>query len=399
MTSQRDESAGTGRGPTRRDLLATFGLAGTVGLSGLAGCLGGAGGESDSAPTATSAATDAEPKATASQTTHETRSGSREIIDRVGRAVSIPATVEELIAVGPGALNLVSYLDATDRVVGVEENETSWGRLIPYNAANPDLRERPVVGPHKGGDPALIAEQEPDVVLATYVTAGAADDLQAKTDVPVVVLKGSGHPIEKLSSFYDHLRFAGRVLGATDRASAVVEYVRGQIADLEARTADVDDREPVYLAGRSDTGGAGATSTQHPFAPFQFVHADNVADPISGHAMVSQEQLLQWDPAKIFVSESNLERVKEALSRPKYGSVRAVDSGELYGLLPSRFYGDLYGSVLANAYYVGSVLYPDAFADVTPAETADDLYAFLHGTGVYDTLAAEFGGFQRIRLD
>ena len=154
----------------------------TFGSAALAGCLGGTDAEDPTVsdePTAgpgteTSASATPETESPASTTSDatSTESGPREIEDATGRTVSVPSTVEDVVAVGPGMLNLVAYLDATDTLVGVEEPEHSWARDIPYNIANPELQDLPVIGPHRGGDPELIADVDPDVVasfLATFV--------------------------------------------------------------------------------------------------------------------------------------------------------------------------------------------------------------------------------------
>lgn len=365
---------------TRRKLLQTLG---GLGLVGLAGCMG-SGAEPNS-------------KTTTATTTIAT---AKEVTDATGRTVSIPSNVEDVVAVGPGALNLVAYLDAIDMIVGVEENEHSWGRNNPYNIAHPELQDRPVIGPHKGGDPELIADVDPDVVLATYFTAGTADDLQGKIEVPVVIVKASSRSLHRLEKMFEDLQLVADIIGKPDRAESVVEFFETERNRLESRTEDIPEaeRDSVYYAGRSDSGGAGATSTQRPFAPISFVNADNVAESITGHATVSEEKLLTWDPDVIFLAESNLDQVKEALSAGQYSDIQAIKDGEVYGLLPTRFYGNLHGSSIANAYYVGSVLNPNRFEDVDPTAKADEIYDTLLGTGVYDRLAEKFGGFKKITL-
>jgi len=392
MTSHDGGRTGTEREPTRRRLLQ---VVGTVGMLGTAGCLG------ETLPDGSTAAT-AEPAGTGSSGTTTRRVDDGTVTDATGRTVALPGSIEDVVAVGPGALNLVAYLDAVDMVVGVEENEHSWGKNIPYNVANPDLRDRRIVGPHKGGDPELIVDADPDLVVATYFTAGAAKDLQNKIDRPVIVVKAQSRPLHRLRKAYGDLRFLAKVLGKEDRAETVIDRLASERTALNERTADIPDEErrDAYFAGRSDSGGAGATSTQHPFAPFAFVDADNVADAISGHATVNEEKLLTWDPAVIFVSGSNLDRVREAFSAGQYSNLTAVEEGNLYALLPTRFYGNLYGNVLADAYYVGKVLYPERFSDVDPIARADELYGTLFRTDVdvYDELAERFGGFGRVQL-
>ncbi|MFW6017711.1 MAG: ABC transporter substrate-binding protein [Halapricum sp.] len=357
---------------TRRKVLGSIGALGVVGGAGCIGVLGG----------------------------DEATEADETIEDATGRTVEVPSTVEDVVAVGPGMLNLVAMLDATDMVVGVEEPEHTWARDIPYNMANPALQDRPAIGPHKGGDAELIAETNPDVVVATYFTAETARDLQAKIDRPVIVVKADSRPLHRLDGAYEDLRFLADILGTADRAESVIEFFDARREDLQERTESIPESErPVaYYAGRSSEGDAGATSTQHPFAPFAFVGAANAADSIDGHETINKEKLLQWDPDVIFVAGSNRDRVLEALSSGEYATLSAVEAGDVYGLLPTRFYGNLYGNTLADAYYVGSILYPDGFSDVDPVEQTNEIHRTLFGTGVYDQLTEAFGELEKLTV-
>ena len=55
---------------------------------------------------------------------------------------------------------------------------------------------------------------------------------------------------------------------------------------------------------------------------------------------------------------------------------------------------------LANAYYVGKVLYPEQFADIDPAEKADEIYEFVVGAPVFDLLNANVNNlsYQKVEI-
>jgi len=63
-----------------------------------------------------------------------------------------------------------------------------------------------------------------------------------------------------------------------------------------------------------------------------------------------------------------------------------------YGVLPYNWYTQNFGSILANAWYTGTLLYPAAFAGVDPAVQADRIYTFLVGKPVFAEMNAMFGG-------
>jgi len=61
--------------------------------------------------------------------------------------------------------------------------------------------------------------------------------------------------------------------------------------------------------------------------------------------------------------------------------------------LPYNHYTTNLGTCFANAYYVGTVLYPEAFKDIDPEKKANDIYKFLLGKGAYDDMKRSFGGY------
>lgn len=90
----------------------------------------------------------------------------RTIQDMLGREVVIPAQVDRIICSGSGCLRLLVYLQAQDRIVGVDSAEKGGlpfaGDARPYAVANPKLSEHPLFGEFRGHDnPELIAALNP----------------------------------------------------------------------------------------------------------------------------------------------------------------------------------------------------------------------------------------------
>jgi iron complex transport system substrate-binding protein len=143
-----------------------------------------------------------------------------------------------------------------------------------------------------------------------------------------------------------------------------------------------------------------------------FVNADNVAYAPGRslaeleHADVAKEQIVVWDPDVLFVDVSTLQSdpqasaVYELQNDPAYTGLTAVHRGEVYGVLPYNWYTGNYGSILADAYFVGKVLYPERFRDIEPAAKSDEIYGFLVGKAVFQQLNQAFQGmvFRKIPL-
>jgi len=328
------------------------------------------------------------------------------VTDMLGRTVEVPEKVERVVAVGPGALRLIVYLNATDMVVGVEDAETAWSPMgRPYRMAHPELAEKPIIGkggPNPSPNAEAIVAVKPDVIFACYMDASKANALQQQTGVPVVVLSYGELGNFKAQEIYDSLRLAGKILGKEKRAEDIINFIESAYSDLSSRVEGVpDDAKPtVYVGALGFKGGHGIESTQCNFPPFMAVKAKNVACEAnkSGAFFIDKEKLLEWNPDIIFLDENNLHLVLiDYEKNPEiYRSLKAFKNGEIYGILPFNYYTTNIETAIADAYFVGKVLYPDRFSDIDPAEKADEIFKFFVGKELYEEMAEHYGGFKNI---
>lgn len=320
--------------------------------------------------------------------------------DGVDRTVSVPENVERIVGVGAGALRLAVYLEATEAVVGVENFEKR-DKKRPYRLAHPGLVDLPDIGPIHGGDPELIVSAQPELIFWTYTTKGKADDLQKKTGIPVIALNYGRPRPDARDDFYSTLRLMGRILDKERRTERVIEFIEDEIAGLRSKAESTGRPEhSAYVGGIGYRGAHGIVSTEPSYPPFTFLGVENVAGDLGlDHAMVNEEKLLQWDPEYLFVDEAGLSLVKGDLREPKFKGLSAVRSNKVFGLLPYNYYTTNFGTVLADAYYIGKVIYPEAFKETDPEKEAERIYEFLVGKGVYSRMEEIFGGFGKIELD
>ncbi|AEH24866.1 iron ABC transporter substrate-binding protein [Pyrococcus yayanosii] len=338
-----------------------------------------------------------------SSTNTETGKAMITVTDALGRTVEVPAKVTRIVAVGPGALRLIVYLNASDMVVGVEDFEKRYNFGRPYIIAHPELKELPSIGPGGPGklpDFEALIQLKPDVIFITYVDRKTADDIQAKTGIPVVVLSYGRLATFEDEELFKSLELAGKILGKEKRAEEVINFIKSLQKDLMERTSGVEPKT-VYVGGIGYKGAHGIESTEAEYPPFVVTHAKNVADELGeGHHLIDKEKLLEWQPEYIFIDEGGLKLILDDYKKDPdfYNSLRAVKEGNVYGILPYNFYTTNIGTALADAYFIGKVLYPDRFEDIDPAKKADEIYTFLVGKPVYSVMAEQFGGFGKIDL-
>ena len=344
----------------------------------------------------------------------------RVVKDAAGRHVPVPASVERVICSGAGALRLLTYLQAQDMAVAVDDMEKRQSRFDarPYAFANPGFRNRPLFGEFRGHDnPEMILalNPQPQVIFKTYGSMGYNPiELQDKTGIPVIILE-YGDLGKGKDSLYEALRIMGAAAGKEERSRQVIAFFESCIRELEDRTEGIPEnrRKATYVGGIAFKGPHGFQSTEPGYPPFGFVKAKNLAykEVIKGQVLrqsnVAKEKIIEWDPEVLFLDLSTLQMGEDAgglhelRADPAYRTLRAVRKGEVYGVLPYNLYAQNFGSILANAYFVGKLLYPDRFQDIDPSAKADEIYTFLVGKPVFAEMKRIFQGlpFEKIPLN
>ncbi len=354
--------------------------------------------------------------ATATQT--QTAGGTVTVTDSAGRTVTVPDNPSKIAVSGSGSSRYFGWLGATDKMVAIDFQDSNLlkrrAETRPYMLANPQIKDLQVLGASKGVvDPELLMKANPEVVFMSGVSDNAvqtANELTEKTGIPVVLFY-SGDYVINTAKVEDSLRTIAKVLHKEQRAEDVIKYFADTRADLEARAAKAEGtvKPTVYVGGVSHSGAHGFIGTDPTFYPFMTLSANNVAAGVSsttgtGYAETSKEQVIAWDPEIIFIDLNTMEAaggggIYELQTDPSYRELTAVKTGKIYALNPHTSMGTNHETSMANAYYVGKVLYPDLFADIDPEAKADEIYTFVDGAPVFKTLKENMNNLSYTQLE
>lgn len=331
------------------------------------------------------------------ETSSTTQGATRVVTDLLHRRVELPADVKRLVCTGSGALRIASYLGALDLLVGIESSDLRYKNdpKRDYAFANYERFKRlPIIG--KGGgtgytaNPEAILSVEPDVILTGYAPE-AAEQLARETGLPVVSVYylslGLVH-----ESFLQAIALAGEILGRTERAQAIIDFVSSVKRDLAQRAArrGSDAGPTVYPGAVTYSGSHGFAGTYSHFGPLAAVGARSIADRADreGFYETDLEFVLQHDPDVIFLDPGNLSIVREEVKAKGdyFAALKAVRTDRVYAMPSFNQYSTNIAYSLANAYYAGTVLYPEAFGDVDFPKRFDEIVSFFNGRGWYDQM-------------
>lgn len=312
----------------------------------------------------------------------------RIVVDGLGREIEVPAKVETIVTLG-NASRMATYLGLADKMITVTSGDNNDSIVMAYGYYNHDIwADLPVCSSGGYGEinPEVIIEASPDVILCTFeedIVANIEEQLGRKV---VAAPQGT-----LFAEDYEHaLRVFGEACGVSDRAETVIAFIQECLADLDSRTSSIaDDSKPTALcAAATFRGGHGIAGVYANNAVFATVNAKDVTvgyiDAQKG-VEVDKEQVLEWNPDLIVLDASNLGLVENEYAEDPafFESLNAVKNGELYQWPNSTSNYTNVEIPLVNAYYIGSVMFPEAFADVDFETKAEEIFRFFLGHDGY----------------
>ena len=331
------------------------------------------------------------------------------VTDMRGREITVPGEINRVIALDAGALRLLSYLDATDKVIAVEDaghgrEITDYGffSLATYRIAFPELRELPSIG-NKENHEGIIAAA-PELIISSTVDSGQLDQLQDVLGIPVFAVNVD---VELFDSelFYSQLTTLGQVLGRQDRAKELISGIDAVLADLEARASRASGAKRTYAGGMMFFGPADILRTTGDYLPFDFIGAENVmpTSPVGNGQpyMTSVEDLISAAPDYVFIDGANINLSRSGFETNRKvleEQVPAFMNQQVYSTLVYKYYGTNWENQLINAYFVGKVLYPDLYGDISVERKGEEIWQLFFGRPLtYDQVVqAQKGGPEKV---
>jgi len=196
-----------------------------------------------------------------------------QIIDVLNRTVRIPRNLSRIVAIGPGALRLVTYINATHLLAGVEQLELQSCVGRDYAMAFCELFSKlPVIGP--GGprnlpNPEMIMQVKPQLIVMYrgYASQYPPERLEAEVGVPVLVIDYGAPGYLQIDFLNKALALLGKALGKEERARQLTEYINSIEQDLQNRVKNIQNKPLIYIGAISYAGAQPFTTSQARFAP------------------------------------------------------------------------------------------------------------------------------------
>lgn len=315
------------------------------------------------------------------------------VTDMRGRSISVPETIESVIALEAGSLRLLGYLGVTDRIIAVEDvghgrekSPYDFFSLATYRLAFPELKELPSIG-NKQNHEGLIAA-DPDLIICSAVDPAELDRLQEILGIPVFGVDVDVE-LDDSSRFFDQLAALGSLFSVPERARELSLGIQKHLDNLSSRARSVTEPVRAYAGGMMFFGPANLLRTTGDFLPFDQSGALNVmaSNPTGNRQpyMSSIESLIEASPEYVFVDSANLGLSKMGYLEKKElfdQQVPAFREQQVYSTLVYKYYGTNWENQLINSYIVGKVLYPGLYEDVAIEQLSVSILDLFYSGGL-----------------
>lgn len=305
--------------------------------------------------------------------------GTRTVVDMAGRSVEIPLHIGRVYAVGH-CVPLVGAL-APDQLANTMRLSEASKQLL-----SPRLYENKVA-PASGlrlSDEELVKLAPDLIVMETMAGAeDAAARLQARLKAPVVLVD------QDMGRYREAFDFLGDVLGQRNQAESLKDFVATYLEPIREKARLIPEAERVRVYYAENPNGLATNPSGNAHAQvLDIVGARNVAQvgnsPDEAMALVSMEQLLIWQPARILVwtpGADDLVTYRAITQGPLWQQLEAVKHQQVIQIpwQPFSWFDRPPGTNrIIGAIWLANLLYPERFPVDMVKVTQEYFRRFYH---------------------
>lgn len=303
----------------------------------------------------------------------------RIIVDQRGVEVEVPKSIQRMVVL-PMPLPSVIYsiVGSGESIAGMHPTSmVAVERSILAEMA-PEMLKAETGFVTQGFEVNLeeLVKLDPDVVVQWGHVPDVVEEME-EVGLPVIVIevrKGCSQ-----DNFEEWLRIVGELFGKEARTSELAKIQRDIIDEVKGRVAKIEqkDRPRVFFFFNEELRTAGG-DTHHNFW-LEGSGGINVARDLSGWKNVDMEQILEWNPEVIFVSNFTdimpQDILEDKIEGQEWGQVDAVKNGRVYKIPEGVYRWEPPNAERALLFkWVAQKNFPEIFADYDMKKIVKDFY-------------------------
>lgn len=315
-----------------------------------------------------------------------------EITDFAGRTVVLEKPPERVIV-------LTSYWAEVLHILGLDGKIVGVGNYVPYDPYLPEsVRQKPKIGSvFKGLNWESVAGLNPDLIITDWYGGRYGDkeiiEKAQEIGIPVIALTAK--------SAEDNIKVVellGKVFGKEERAKELASWMRNKLNKVKNTGSQIpaDKRKNVLLisAPKDINGPITVYAKGSAWASIvELVGAHNLAFDMTFNTQwpkLDLEKIIAYWGDKVdvlIVTSFNQEKLEKAIREikndPRWGEIKAVKEGRVYGILAgSKGFLEWGPRIVVGIYQMGGLIYPEYYPQWKPI--AKELFEKFYGIS-YET--------------
>jgi len=308
-----------------------------------------------------------------------------ELVLAIVMAFSLNAQ-QRIVLAGRGANMLADaiYLfpDAGERLVAYSSGDQGLGLFM--SAVDPAFKEKVCFDKSAGVE--VIASFKPDLVILKSIAKS-----QYEAPLNALGIRQLYLTLETPEQYYEDIATLGKVLGNQVQAAEIVSWYADHEKRIVSHTSKLSaSQKPKVLLMQLAASGESVWQVP-PDSWMQTIIAERAggipvwkgANPGSGWATVSVEQIAAWNPDVVCIINyrGNSSEAAEAFKKDKrLSSLKAVKEGKVYGF-PQDFYSWDQPDTrwILGLTWLAKQIQPALFRDISIVQTTREFYSFMYG--------------------
>ncbi|MCL0074158.1 ABC transporter substrate-binding protein, partial [Dehalococcoidia bacterium] len=306
----------------------------------------------------------------------------RIIVDQRGIEVEVPKQIERLVALPKPLPSIIySIVGSGESVVGMHPIAmVAVERSILAKMA-PEMLKAEIGFVTTGWEVSLeeLLKLNPDVVLQWSHVPESVEAME-RAGLPVIVIEvRTGHSQD---NFEEWLRIVGELFGKEERAAELAGMQREIISEIMTRVAEIEqaDRPRTLLLFRLENGLVKTVGGDfHHNFWIEESGGINVARDLSGRKNVDKEQILEWNPEVIFISNFTdimpQDILENRIPGQDWSHIDAVINGRVYKIPEGVYRWEPPNAERALLFkWAAQKYFPEVFADLDMQQIVREFY-------------------------
>jgi iron complex transport system substrate-binding protein len=252
----------------------------------------------------------------------DSKTESRELLDRSGRTVTINGPINRVVSTAPSNTEIIVDLGLADKLVAIDRYSTDVWDQVPAGLMLIDFSYP---------DAEAILGLEPDLILAS------GHNVTVSGDDPFRLLKEMGIPVAYISmstsieGIYGDIAFVADLLSEKSRGDQLISSMKAQVDELTRRTAQAAAKRTVFFKVSAATEIYTFGRDSYINDMISTVNGRNIFGDDNWILTPSVEAIIERNPDVIITSVNYMpDPIGEIKSRDGFSHISAVMDNRIY---------------------------------------------------------------------